>query len=317
MLERFRDKLFLIALGVSAISLMFLWGVARYQPIPNAVGWRLGQTTYTVLSDAASALLSIGLISLIFELFLRESYARALRKFLELKGALVTSGLVDIKSGAVDLSARIAHATTVRAVVRDPQAWVLAHYSSIVAAAVKRSVDVTLLFPDSESTHFPAVAESLDYSPEELRTSLELALSAIKQRWGTAGTIHAGSKIAVKTVQLPLYELTCIDDFAVCTFDSSVEHRQGGTQYSFSFSGGGHPIDWFESQISSVGDAGELWAGDDRTPAPRRRSSQLQRGDRDAAMVANPYGELGNQGPQADETAGSVAPAQPERGETI
>lgn len=277
MLDRFRDRLVRVALAVSIIALALLYVLARLQPDPDADGWRLGQTTYTVLTDACSALLSIGLLSLIFELLLRESYARALRKFLGLKGALVASGLTDIKTGSVDLSARLAHATTVQAVVRDPHAWVLAHYSDVVAAATSRATTITLLFPDVDSPHFPALAESLDYSQDELRNSLDLAVSAIQQRWGTVGRIHAGSTIVVKTVQLPLFEITCVDDYAVCALDSSIEHRQGGPGLVFVFEGDGPPSNWFKEQIMSATEAGELWAGDDRTPAPRRRSRQSPR----------------------------------------
>ena len=276
MLPLFRDRLYLVALLVCIGAVGGLIAVASHAPSANGSGWEFDQTTYTVLATMLSTALSVGLLSLIVELFLRESYARALRRFLNLKTTLVQSGLLDISVRPGDLSERIERATTVRAIARDPHAWVLAHYSSVVMAAVKRQVHVSLLVPDAEGEHFPAVAESLDVTPDELRNNIDLALGALKQQWGSVGPIHPGSTISVRAVQLPLYDITCVDDLAICTLGSSVEYRQGTRRVVLSFEGADGEAQWLRSQIGAAEEAGELWAADDRTPPPRRRSMRSQ-----------------------------------------
>lgn len=275
MLPWFRDRLYLVALLVCLAAVVCLAVVAAHRP--GGQGWTFDATTYTALSTVFSTLLSVGLLSLIVELFLRESYARALRRFLELKTTLVESGLVNVESDRpTDLLKRIEAATSIQAIVRDPHAWVMAYYSSVMKAAVRRPVKVILLFPDAESEYFRAVAESLDLTVEELRQNIELAMGALKQQWGSAGPIHVGSSILIKTTHLPLYEVTCIDQFAVCVLGSSVEHRQGARGMILSFEGAKGEANWFAQQIASVSEAGEVWAADDRTPAPGRRNRKSQ-----------------------------------------
>ncbi|WP_133434167.1 hypothetical protein [Aeromicrobium phragmitis] len=271
MLPWFRERLYLVALLVCIAAIAGLLTVAAHGP--GGRGWSLDQTTYTALSTIFSTLLSVGLLSLIVELFLRESYARALRRFLGLKATLVESGLVDVVSDKPsDLLKRIEGATEIKAIVRDPNAWVLAYYSSVMKAAVKRPVKVVLLFPDVDSDYFNSVAESLDFSATELRQNIELAMGALKQQWGSAGPVHSDSSIVVKTTHLPLYEIICVDQYAVCSLEASVEHRQGARRIVLVFEGDQSESTWFAEQIESASEAGEVWAADGRTPAPSRKN---------------------------------------------
>jgi len=274
MLKLFRAHLWLVATIVVAVAIGALLWIASQQPTnPRPAGdWQLGNTTYSVLVDAFSALLGVGLLSLVFELFLRESYAEALQTFLRLNSAITRSGLKDIDDRAPDLSVELKAATTVKAIVRDPQAWVLAHYAYVLEAATARQTTIVLVFPDPGSPAFPAVAESLDVTESELKSGFDLALSALRQRWGTVGRIHPGSTIKVYLTALPLYEVTCIDESAVCVFDSSAEHRQGDRRLSLRFQTEGDPVTWFRKQVDELTERGEYWAADDRTPAALRRN---------------------------------------------
>lgn len=274
MLKLFRAHLLLVATIVVAIALLGLVVVSTQQPTasPAAGEWQLDQTAYTVLVDAFSALLGVGLLSLIFELFLRESYAEALQDFLRMNSAITRSGLKGIGNAAPDLAEELKAASTIKAIVRDPQSWVLSYFTHVLHAATHRQTTILLVFPDPRSPSFAAVAESLDVTEAELQSGFDLALTAMQQRWGTVGKIHPGSTIKVYLTALPLYEVTCIDESAVCVFDASAEHRQGGKRLSLRFETEGDPVAWLVSQIDVLATGGEYWEADARTPAASRRN---------------------------------------------
>jgi hypothetical protein len=283
MLGRFRERVALVAIAVSAVAIIGLVLVEAFQP--GRPGWNFGQTAYSALTDCLAALLSIGLLSLIFELFLRESFAESLRRFLRLNTALTKSGLVEISSSVTDLNARLVAARKILVIARNPHEWVLAHYSSVLTAASQRPVETVVVFPDPDSAHFAAVAESLDYSEQELRSNFDLAMSAIRQRWGTTGRLREGSTIAVKTAAMPLYDVSCADNFAAFSLDASVEHNQGGEQLVFTFDGHGPPVEWLTTQFEAATNAGEEWAGDSRTTSSRRAERSAENAQPDTAQT--------------------------------
>jgi len=90
-LNPFRNKLARTAILVTVLSTALLIMVSWRSPGEGS--WRLGTTSYTVLTTLLSTIISIGVLSLIWEYFLRASYARSLHHYLSLKSSLVATGL--------------------------------------------------------------------------------------------------------------------------------------------------------------------------------------------------------------------------------
>lgn len=253
---------------VFAGLLVFLY---RYQPspIPDVRATEKGKIDpglFGALETCLETALAIAAISLIFEIFLRETYARTLRRYLRLGAALVRSGLQHVgRNPDTDWKGIIEPATTITALVRDPSQWLIPSLAHIIVAAQKRAVDVTLGFPDPDSAQLPAIAESVGLDAPTLKHNIETAVKSIQNQW-QAHRPHMKQDSAMRVVaygDIPLVEVLAADEATVCLLAQPIKHPLGEWQMSLVFEqrADQYPTTLLRKALDDLSGLNELWAG--------------------------------------------------------
>jgi hypothetical protein len=269
-LDRFRERVALVGVSFVLVSLLGLFLAAAHQPTDaaDAKGWRLGHTSYTVVTELLAVALGVGLISLAVELFVRESYAESLRKYVNLNEAAVRSrlqGLAHEPDAA--LTGALERASRITAVVRDPRAWVTEHLEAALRSARSRDAEIKIVVPDPAAAEFGAVAASLGHTPGELAANVTDAVKQIQVRWANAKIARPKSKINVVSAALISYDVCVVDDESFAYFGSCFDHRLGDQRLVLHVENDAYPGSWLADQAASDNHTGELWAGQGGLPA--------------------------------------------------
>lgn len=260
-LNPFRNRLAGTAIVMSIASTGFLILVAWRSPGDG--GWRLDETTYAVLTSLLSTVISIGILSLIWEYFLRRSYARSLHHYLSLKSSLVATGLTEVSDTneeQIDLHTELGRASRIRCIARNPIDWNLRHLNAVMKAAQSREVHVEIVVPNPDGLHLAAVASSLGLGEQDLANNISTAIDTIKTRWQQANVVASNSTIQIATLDNPLYDATVVDDLAVIELTVSTNHRPGRSGLAFRFDGQGRVAAWVRSQFDEAKVGPALWA---------------------------------------------------------
>jgi hypothetical protein len=266
----FRRRSVLAAFSVAALSAAALALIYRYQPLPpgsKEKGWRLGEATFDVLQSTLTVLLGIGLVTLIYEIIVRESYARDLRKFLRLRTALVTSGLEELRTDqGYEWREVLITAGTITALIRDPSIWIVANFPIAIEAAQKRATTITIGLPDAQGPSFADIARSVGLSEDQLAQNIDVARDLMENQWTThESRISRGSRLRVVAyTAFPLYEVVLADDQVVCLFPRTVGHELGDERLALAFvqERSEFPASWLRRPLDVLQEANELYASD-------------------------------------------------------
>jgi hypothetical protein len=268
----FRSRTAGIAFFGVVVSVAALFLLYRYEPSPipsvRAVeSGKLDPGLFGALATCIETVLALSAISLIFEVFLRESYAKALRRYLRLGAALVRSGLQDIRRNPdIEWKAIIEPASTIRVLVRDPSVWLIPSLAHIIVAAEKRTVNVTIGFPDPTGEALPAIAQTVGLDASTLKGNIETAVKSIQNQWQAQRPhLKHGSQIRVVAYDgIPLNEVLVADDVTVCLVAQALRHPVGEWQVASVFEqrDGQYPSNVLRQALVDFDELNELWAGD-------------------------------------------------------
>lgn len=269
-----RSKAFKVALAgvvLSSLALIFLY---QYQPspIPEVAAEQKGKLDpglFGALETCLETLLAIAAISLIFEILLRQDYARTLRRFLRLGESLVRSGLQDLRRNPeIEWRSIIEPASSVTALVRDPSQWLIPSLSHIIAAAEKRTINVTIGLPDPTGASLPVVAETVGLDGPTLKQNIETAVKTMENQWKAQKPhLKKGSAIRVVTyTAIPLNEVLAADDITVCLVAQSINQPIGEWQMGLVLQQreDQYPSNLLRQALEGLDGLNELWAGDTR-----------------------------------------------------
>jgi hypothetical protein len=151
---------------------------------------------------------------------LRESYGRTLHRFLNLKTAIVQSGLSGVSQApGVAWQAIVEPASQITVIARDPSQWLVPNLPHLLRAAEKRGAAIVIGLPDPAGACIAEIAATVGLTNSQiLSQNIELAVSTVENQWTTRKTqLHSGSSIRVVSYDdVPLYELLVADEVAVC-----------------------------------------------------------------------------------------------------
>lgn len=256
---------------VVALSVVGLYLVNQHEPspIPAIRATQTGKLSpglFGTLQTLLTTTLSIGAISLAFEIFLKESYGRELLRFLNLREALVSSGLQQI-TDARDIAwgPILEGSATIHARLRDPGPWVLPNLTHLIRAGQTRRVTILIGLPDRDGENFDAIATSTGLSPDQLRNNIAAAVDAVTNQWtNNKATIHGGSQIKIVSFQeIALYDEVTADSTTVFGLSRPVNHQVGDPNPSFMFAQDRSQelSRWFLENVSDLEGRNEMWAG--------------------------------------------------------
>ncbi|WP_157537713.1 hypothetical protein [Nocardioides sp. Root190] len=261
-LNPFKNRVVGTSIVVSVVAVALLFVVARFQPEPE-VDNRLDPTSYAVLTQFLSTILSIGALALLWEWVLRRDHARSLNRYLALKSALVSSGLRSIRDPATfhpEIDNLIEGASIIRAVSRTPTEWVTRYSGAVLRAARAREIHVELIVPDPGSSAIDAMARSLGVSQTDLTRNINSAVESIKTSWSQAPHASDKSTISVVAVDVALYDILIVDRMALIDLYATVDHQPGKPGMALQFVSG-EKVEWAMEQVKNlVPNTGPLWA---------------------------------------------------------
>ncbi len=268
--KRFRWRAIITSGVVTLGAAIAIVVVFHYQPSNDPVTGQpekgnLSPEWFGVFQTLATSVFSIGAVSLLFEVLLKESYGKDLLRFLRLRVALVKSGLQDIEpSTNLDWKPVLESASSVVALVKDPSPWVHPNLPFLLAAARKRAASILIGLPDPDGPELASVAASLGLSGDELRQNIDIAVGTIENQWiSNQHHIHTGARIRVVTYrETPMYEVITADEHTILQLGRSVGHAVGDYPLTFNMEHDSeeYPGAWLRQALSDLSSKNELWA---------------------------------------------------------
>ncbi len=269
-LARFEARARLVAAVVVAASLLALVVLAQWAPdAPGASDDRadLDPGLYQALQTILASLLTVGVISLLWEAFLKQVYARDLSRFLKLRASTVRTALQDVMpEDELDWSDLLGRATTVRVLLANPMVWLPQHQRLLLAAARRQAVDVVVGVPDEDGAHFPAVAQACGMDPDRLKAAIATANQSLEQGFDGDTEVRVGSSFEVRTFDgLLAYDTVVTEDAVILLLGAPRPAGPQSRRLAVTFArvpDGGYPALWLASQLNAALDA--------RTPIMKR-----------------------------------------------
>ena len=266
----FRERAFWIAFVITLLAVIGLFVVFNLQPSPDpAVRAReknLSPEWFNTLQTLLTTAISIGLISMVFEVLLREKYGEGLRRFLDIKSSMVRSGLVGLDFGDRFPWTEAAHASEIRVLARDPSPWLLPNLGSLLDAAERRKATIFIGLPDPNGTNLRQIAETVGLTDAQLRNNIEVCIDAITNQWTSRRSrLKAGSSVRVVAYdEIPLVEIVANENQVSCFISQAVGHKAGLLPIYTTFDQveSVFPGEFIKDPLDSIASNNELWAGD-------------------------------------------------------
>lgn len=267
----FRERAFWIAVSLTLLSFTGLVLIYRYQPsadlkVRASESGKLSPDSFGVLQTLLTTMLSIGLISVLFDVLLREKYGEGLRRFLNIKTALVRSGVIDVGSADGFAWGELADATSIKVLSRDPSPWLMPHFGILIKAAERRETTILIALPDPDGARLPEIAASVGLDAQQLKSNINVSVDALRNQWkARQSSIKKGSTVRVVAYgQLPLAEIVATDRAVTCFLSKAVGHQVGISPVYLTFDDveSDFPMTYLCEPLAAIQSNNELWAGD-------------------------------------------------------
>lgn len=175
----------------------------------------------TVARDLASVLISLGVVTFVYEYLLRASLTNEILQRVGLQQRLVDTGITQIATES-DIQWReyLAESRSFFVLLVDPSPTLTRLWALVLEASRDRAVQVVICLPNRASTGFGSMAERLGLTPDQLSDRIDSARRQIEDGWGNAKDaaprIVRGSSLQIRYFDSAAsYEVVRSDGFAV------------------------------------------------------------------------------------------------------
>jgi hypothetical protein len=125
-----------------------------------------------LVTNFASVFLSIGAVTLVYDLFLKSRFAADLLDLVQLRQALVDAGLEEVTpETSLHWNDLLEGTSRFQFLLLDPSAWIERDWNIVLAEGRKREIRVNLYLPDPQSPVFDHLAGYL--GPGQIRVSVD------------------------------------------------------------------------------------------------------------------------------------------------
>jgi hypothetical protein len=246
---RSRELGFLVSLSLGLVAILLLVGASS----------RSADVLTSLLSSGGSALLSVAVVGVLYDLVLRGTVAQEVLRIARLQQNLADAGVQNVCwERDVPWRVLLEDARNFDLILIDDMAWVSRDWQAVVDAAIDRPIAVRVYIPDSDGPDFLSIAARLGKSTDELRAIVNSMAQTIEQSWRAAKTaqreLHSGSQIDVIPYRgLPAYSLLRADANVVMVTPSAL----GGpsldrTAFVFKTDKDRFPGAWFHAQLRTL-----------------------------------------------------------------
>lgn len=159
-----------------------------------AVGVVVGDVWGTVIASLGSALITVGLLSVLYDAYLKDVLLREIYGALKIEQNVHSIDLKEVvRKDRVDLSSLLSGADEIQVLPLDPGSWSHQEWHRIVEHASQGVITVKVYLPNHDSPHVDVLAQRLGVAAEELsnqiaRMPTELALSWDQKKASSLGS---------------------------------------------------------------------------------------------------------------------------------
>lgn len=169
-----RQRAIFISVAVTAVSLVALvFTASMHHGVPT-----------TALTNVSAVFFSLGIVSIVYEIYLRQSVLQETLAIAGLKQSVIAAGLIDIGgTSIVRYEEMCEDASRVDILLINPIGWVEREWVHLVKAANLRPLSITVYLPDPQSSALPEVACRQGYPPDEFASQCRHAKEALESSW--------------------------------------------------------------------------------------------------------------------------------------
>ncbi|WP_166503351.1 hypothetical protein [Modestobacter italicus] len=230
------------ALGLIALGLVFNW-----------VG-----DDGTLLDSTGGALFSLGLVTFISDFYLRRAYTYDLIRLVELSGHVKDVGFRRAETDRhIGWAQIFAGGTAYRFYLPVPTAWLSREWPSVLDAAQKRDVAVSVYLPDPAGPLLASQAGLVGQDAERFAASLEGVAETIEADWknaAAANLLRPGSHVTIYLVTdlMPCGLVSVDAKHALLAHEVAVRTTQGPIVFQFEKEDESVPLPWFSRQWENI-----------------------------------------------------------------
>jgi hypothetical protein len=274
-LTRYIERSVLVGLGLAlpAVALLILSAV---------VGEALG----VILATIGGAILTIALLSFLYDPFLKDLLAQEIFDRLEIRESVSKAGLRDIiATREVALAPLLVGARKIDILPYDPIEWARDEYRALLGLARQNSLEINVYLPAADDPFVEVLSDRLRMGEAEVRSQLNSLALEFGQAWDSEPR-HSEAKLFVwRFTGLPGAGLLLSEPCAVVEIGPALRYPVADrTTLSLIFEGNAEWAEWITRQLAF-------------TP-PEERSlideRPLQRSDTDSENAAITPGEVGS-----------------------
>ena len=212
-----------------------------------------------LILSISSALLSIGVVGVMYDLLLRRTVSAELLRLVGIEKSIVSHQLEWVGgAGSLDWAEILGPASKVQVLMANPGSWVQQHIASLMRGARERAIAIELIFPDPDGDWLEKIASFENLSSQELRDSITRALTIVESHWSIASDrneLSPGCEVAVRYVdRFPTYNLVRADEVLALMLFQSTSHPLGDNGFAIRFRGAAarYPIDWYHRHLEEL-----------------------------------------------------------------
>jgi hypothetical protein len=248
--EVFKTRSGLAALAATAIALIALIAAAAW----------LTSVAQTAVTSVASSVLTVGLITLVYDGYLRRSFTTELLRLVGLQSNLAAAGVEEIvQEPDLRWNELLAHSTRYRILLLDPTTWIDREWPHVIASGRSRKIDVEVYLADPDGASLERLAENVSLLLGELQQRLTTAQRVLEDSWTTAARsdppIQSGCKLTVRLYdRIPGFMMALADDHAVVITGGALGRHPGENALALRFERANSQLSdhWFEEQVARL-----------------------------------------------------------------
>jgi hypothetical protein len=163
-----------------------------------AAGIEVEEVVGTLLASVGSIFVTVGLLSVVYEAYLKDLLIREIYGALEIKQSLQAVDLRElVQRDQADVAAVLVDADQISALPLDPMSWLLQDWPRVTAAARKASLVVTIYLPSHDSPHIEVLAQRMGIDAADLGGQIAQMPDQLAESWDQKSAGQLGSSLQV------------------------------------------------------------------------------------------------------------------------
>lgn len=212
-------------------------------------------------------LLSVGVITILFDLTMRRTINREIIRLVGIKDSLSQNQLSGAgKSSETNWSKILRGKRKFDIIIQNPQGWIEGNLARMLDCGRSRPVEIKFYFPDPKAAYFPFLADKMGIERQAFSHSVMQAVRNVEASWkARKAALCKGSTIEIRLLDRePNVGVFATDDETVVSLSGITGRLGGETGFSYHHDGdvGEFPQSWFHDQFAKLEELPREFEGD-------------------------------------------------------